>query len=177
MEEIWKDIPQYEGRYQASNLGNIRSMRYEGHNEIKVLKLQKRQNYWRVRLHNGKNAKTYTVSRLVWSAFNGPIPEGLQVNHIDENTDNNCIWNLNLMTLKENCNWGTRNERGRQKRIRGKHCKPIIQCDLDGNIIKEWISAQEIYDELKYHKSAICRCCKGYIGAKTYKGYVWRYKN
>ena len=177
LNEEWRDIPGFENRYQASSFGRIRSLRYEGHNEVRILKLQKRQNYWRVALHNGKTTRYYTVSRLVWSTFNGPIPEGMQVNHIDENTDNNSIFNLNLMSAKENSNWGTRNERGRQKRIRGKHCKPVVQCDLDGNVIKEWISAQEVYNELHYFKSAICRCCQGAYGRKTYKGYIWKYKN
>lgn len=177
IDEIWKDIPEYEGKYQASNLGRIRSLHYEGHNEIRVLKQQKRNNYWRISLYIGHSGKVHTVSRLVWVTFNGKIPKGMQVNHIDENTDNNCLWNLNLMSAKTNSNWGTRNNRIAESNKKGKTCKPIIQCDLSGNFIKEWISAQEVKDELNYEKSAICGCCKGYYGRKTYKGYIWRYKN
>ena len=57
---------------------------------------------------------------IEYEAFNGPIPEGMQVNHIDENTLNNNLENLNLMTPSENINWGTRNERDRLKKINKK---------------------------------------------------------
>lgn len=49
--------------------------------------------------------------RLVYMAHKGLIPKGLQVNHKDEDKENNCIENLELMTQKENCNYGTRNQR------------------------------------------------------------------
>lgn len=57
------------------------------------------------------NYKCYQWHRVIWYFFNGEIPEGLQVNHIDENKENNALSNLNLLTAKENVNWGTRNER------------------------------------------------------------------
>lgn len=56
----------------------------------------------------------FTKGRVIWFYFNGEIPEGLQVNHIDENKENNALSNLNLLTPEENCNWGTRNERMRE---------------------------------------------------------------
>ena len=55
--------------------------------------------------------RNFLWHRVIWFAFNGTIPQGMQVNHIDENKQNNALSNLNLMTAKENCNWGTHNER------------------------------------------------------------------
>ena len=55
--------------------------------------------------------KHMRVHRLVYMAHVGAIPEGMQINHKDEDKTNNCIDNLELMTNKENCNYGTRNQR------------------------------------------------------------------
>lgn len=55
--------------------------------------------------------RSHQWHRVIWYYFNGEIPDDLQVNHIDENKQNNTLANLNLLTPKDNCNWGTRNER------------------------------------------------------------------
>lgn len=80
--------------------------------------------YVKVTLTNifGKT-RTYQWHRVIWYYFNGEIPEHLQVNHIDENKQNNALSNLNLLTPKDNCNWGTRNVRAantQSKRKKGK---------------------------------------------------------
>jgi len=68
--------------------------------------------YLVVTIYNDKGQKKYMlVHRLVYMAHVGPIPKGMQINHKDENKENNCIENLELMTQKENCNYGTRNQR------------------------------------------------------------------
>lgn len=54
---------------------------------------------------------SYLINRVIYYFFKGDIPENMKVNHIDENKKNNSINNLNLLTHKDNCNWGTRNER------------------------------------------------------------------
>ena len=120
MEEIWKDIEGYEGMYQVSSLGNVRSLnRIVRHNyggdahkvgKLKTVSLSKR-GYRFVSLYKNNTIKGFRVCRLVYAAFVGPIPEGMQVNHIDECKTNDAVWNLNLMTPKENSNWGTRNHR------------------------------------------------------------------
>lgn len=75
--------------------------------------------YLVVTIYNDKGQKKYMlVHRLVFMAHKGTIPKGLQINHKDENKENNCIENLELMTNKENCNYGSRNARiSRTKRI------------------------------------------------------------
>lgn len=78
--------------------------------------------YYQIRLtDNEGKMKTYYLHRVVYEAVTSePIQEGMQINHIDENKANNHISNLNLMSPKENCNWGTRNERIGNAQL-GKH--------------------------------------------------------
>jgi len=104
--EIWKDIPGYEGKYQVSNLGNVKSMNYmHTKKEHILIKRVQPTGYHTVTFCKNGKAKQYLVHRIVYQTFAGEIPEGMQVNHIDENKLNNNIGNLNLMTPKENCNW------------------------------------------------------------------------
>ena len=184
--EEWRDIPGFENLHQASSLGRIRSVAYidrnGGYRKERILSQQKRLKYWRIKLTKDGIEKNYTVSRLVWSAFNGDIPEGMDVNHIDENTDNNSIDNLNLMTRKENINWGTAIER-RRKTMKGlkkgifntKCSKPVEQYDLEGNFIKLWPSAAEVERQLGFKQGNITICCQGKI--KRVNKYVFKYAN
>lgn len=78
----------------------------------KILKPKLTRNgYYRVALCKNSIRKFYLVHRLVFEAFNSTIPEGLQVNHKNEIKTDNRLSNLNLMTCKENVNWGTGIER------------------------------------------------------------------
>lgn len=106
--EIWKDIPGYEGLYQASNLGRIRSLIY---NKVHILKTSNTgSGYYKVNLYLNKVMKSPKVHKLVWTTFNGPIPEGLEINHHNEKKNDNSLTNLELVTRKENNNFGTRTE-------------------------------------------------------------------
>ena len=106
---------------------------------------------------------------MVYEAFNGQIPEGLQVNHINEIKTDNRLENLNLMTAKENLNWGTRNER-----IAKKRSKVVLQFDLNNNLVKEYQSIIQAGQETGFAFQNICACCKGKL--KQAYGYKWRYK-
>lgn len=110
MKEIWKDIKNYEGLYQVSNLGKVRSLykwdinKKQYIKENKILKLNTRNNYYIVQLTKNKKRKSKQVHRLVAEAFilnpkNKPF-----INHIDFNTKNNNINNLEWCTQKENVN-------------------------------------------------------------------------
>lgn len=123
-----------------------------------------KKGYWFVSL-SGDDGKVWNTSlhRISWIAVNGEIPDGYQVNHIDENRDNNCISNLNLTAPIENANWGTRNEK-----ISAVNSKPIV--GLKDGVPKILFS------------SLIDAMCSGYskVGKylknkKTYKGYDWFY--
>ena len=99
--EIWKVIPGYEN-YQVSDQGRIKRYHDGVWYEVKQTVSTKRGNYLRVRLWKDGKGKDYRVHRLVWEVFNGPIPDGLHINHINENVQDNRLSNLNLMTPKEN---------------------------------------------------------------------------
>ena len=169
IQEIWKDIPGYEGHYQASNFGRIRSFK---RNKVSVLKNHKiKSGYYKVKLCLNSVAKYSSVHRLVWSAFNGAIPEGLEVNHKDEDKANNALLNLELVTPSQNCNYGTRN-----KRISEKMCKRIQMIDKNNNnIIKTFNSLIEATQFLnkKYPNNISC-CLNGY--SKSAYGYKWKFE-
>jgi len=113
MEEIWKDIPDYEGLYQVSNYGIVRSLPKQwfcGFGAIrkhngKIMKLQKRKDgYITVRLTRNEIAKTITVHKLVASAFLNHKPNGykLVVDHVNDNPSDNRVENLQLVTQRFN---------------------------------------------------------------------------
>ena len=114
--EIWKDVIGYEGLYQVSNMGNIRSLQqWNGHcfiPKIKILKLSYGTNdYWYIGLHKDRKVKRFCVHRLVAQAFI-PNPNNLPVvMHKDDNPRNNNVDNLEWGTQKENCNTPQHNEK------------------------------------------------------------------
>ena len=97
-------------RYIIHEDGRIWSNSFNKKREIKGT--INRDGYVKVTLTDifGKS-RNYQWHRVIWYYFNGETPEDLQVNHIDENKQNNALSNLNLLTVEENLNWGTRNER------------------------------------------------------------------
>ena len=180
--EIWKDIKGFEGIYQASNMGRIKSIERfrKGKNgslvpvKEKILKPKISHNgYYQVALFKNSKVRFYLVHRLVFEAFNVTIPEGLQVNHINEIKSDNRLENLNLMTPKENTNWGTGIERCRNQRINGKKSKTVLQFTLEDILIKEYPSTKQVERELGFSQSNICDCCNG--KQKTAYGYKWKY--
>ena len=171
--EEWKDIPNYEGLYQASNLGRIKS--FYGLKE-KILKPRlNNKGYYEIGLRKQSIRKFYCVHRLVWIAFNGQIPEGYEINHLDERPVNNALSNLSLVTHKENINYGTRNERAGKVLKNGKKSKPVLQFDLQDNFIKEYQSTHQVERELGFNQGHIVKCCNGKY--KQAYGYKWKYKN
>lgn len=170
--EIWKDIPNYEGLYQVSNYGRVKSLnrfvtsnRYKNGYPIKTRILKPRlsgkgkdkgKGYYRVVLYkNGKHAQ-YSIHRLVMLSFIGYSE--LTVNHKDENTLNNKLSNLEYLTNAEN--------------IQYTFNKKVVQYDLKGNLCKVWKSIAIAQRELKIgHISQACRGIR-----KSAGGYIWRYK-
>ena len=160
-EEIWKPVLGFEGKYEVSNLGNVKSLIRN-----KLLKPVSNRNYLFVNLTLGKGFKPKYIHRAVWESFNGHIPEGLQINHLDENKLNNSLSNLSLVTPRENITWGSRSE---------KYTKPILQYDKNGNFIKEWPSSMRIQRELGFNRGNISGCANGKW--KSAYGFVWVFKN
>ena len=118
---------------------------------------------------NDNNKKTYQVHRVVYEAVSGkPIPEGMQVNHIDENKTNNHISNLNLMTPKENSNWGSGIEKHTKTRS-----KPVAQYNMGGKLINIYPSLNEVSRTLHLSSGRISESCRGITSG--YKGFRWKY--
>jgi len=175
--EIWKDIPGYEGKYQVSSYGRVKSLNYNNTGKERIMSGEKIRGYYSFNLSKNGKVKRFRLNRLVWEAFNGPIPEGMQINHIDEDPTNNNLENLNLMTPKENSNWGTRTKRlSDTQQNRKDLSKPVSQYTLDGNKIKEYPSAREAARQTGLSRSNICNCCRGVKYVKSVGGYVWKYE-
>ena len=106
MTEIYKDVPGYEKSYQVSNLGNVRSLdrvASDGRKlKGKLIRLQNHFGYRSVTLSKDSEVKTFTVHKLVMASFIGPRPDGLDIDHWDENKANNKLSNLSYMTKAEN---------------------------------------------------------------------------
>lgn len=105
MNEIWKDIPNYEGVYQVSNLGKVKSLNYNRTKVEKIMLLTlNRYGYYAIGLSKNNKKKTFTVHKLVAMAFLGHTPCGykLVVDHIDSNPLNNNLENLQLISQREN---------------------------------------------------------------------------
>ena len=176
--EEWRDIPNYFGLYQISNLGRVKSLERfrKGKNgslssvKEKILKPGiLNSGYYIIGLTKQSILKFYYVHRLVWIAFNGSIPEGYDINHLNEKKFDNRLKNLNLMTHIENINYGTGIERSTKKRS-----KVVLQFDLQDNFIKEFSSIIQVERELGFSCGNIVNCCKGKY--KQAYGYKWKYK-
>lgn len=185
-EEIWSDIPGYEGLYQASNFGHIRSILADRSRRKRVLSPYKNKwGYYQVRLtDHGHVCRHESVHKLVCLAFH-PIPEEkrillgtryLQVNHKDENKTNNRADNLEWATPSYNSGYGTitnRRLRTHSERKTAVSEARIRQMSKSGDVIRVWKSLAEIERETGFRKSYICRCCKG--RCKQAYGYRWEY--
>ena len=178
MEEIWKTIEGFEGLYEVSNLGRVRSLdrvRKAGYGSTanvkgKILTPQylKGTKYSVVTLCRNEAGKHYLIHRLVATAFiDNPynLPE---VNHKDENPSNNNVSNLEWCDRKYNNNYGT--ARDRASRTRGK---VVVQYDIEGNEISRYWSAREAARQIGKSQAAISRCCLGEY--KSAYGYIWKY--
>ena len=126
MTEVWKDIKGYEGSYQVSNLGRVKSLErtfidkigHKQHTKERILKqFTASHGYLQVDLYNGSSKKKRLVHRLVCEAFHENTENKPCVNHIDENKTNNVASNLEWCTYEENNNHGTHNARSAKTNI------------------------------------------------------------
>ena len=199
--EIWKDIEGYEGLYQISNMGRVKSverMKWCGKGYYKtperILKARKTKNgYLLVNLWKDGKIKSYYIHRLVAQAFLDNPDNLPEVNHIDQDKTNNKVENLEFCDRSYNVNYGTRNRnvaeklRGRKKSEESnkkraekltnnpKISKPVIAIDKRTGLIVEFLSAHEAERVLGISQSNITKCCKG--KKKSIGGFYWMYAN
>ena len=176
IEEQWKTVKGYED-YEVSNLGRVKSLGNNKSRKEKLLSLGKdRDGYLRVNLYKNGIGKYFFVHRLVWQTFVGEIPEGMQCNHIDEDKGNNRVENLNLMTSKENINWGTHNTRMAAARINHPQMSKLVEAidKITVKVVFVFPSTMEAGRQ-GFDHGAVAACCRG--ERNSHGGFIWRYKD
>jgi hypothetical protein len=189
MEEIWRLVDGYGYKYEVSNLGNIRSLNYLGHGNIKQLTPgYDTKGYLKVNLYFNGKSKSLLVHRLVAIAFI-PNPCGRPfIDHVNAIRDDNTLNNLKWCTRKENQNNPICRNRqkeasrtsikkiktyeinlikGRQKSVK------INQYSKEGSFLKTFNSLKEAASQLGIPSSSICCCCRGIM--KYAGGFSWDY--
>lgn len=201
--EIWKPVVGYEGLYECSNMGNVKSLHYHQTDKEQILK--PRYNKWGYAsvVLKGKPKK---VHRLVAQAFPeicGEWIEGGEVDHINTDRSDNNATNLRIVKdRKENCNnplslkHYSKAHKGRkckeytkikisqaqkgkprpyQKGELNGNAKAVLQFNKDGYFIKEYPSIADACRELNLRQSGISACCLGLY--KKSQGFIWKYKD
>lgn len=182
MEEIWKDIKDFEGLYQVSNMGRVKSLarvilRNNGKKQTfkeKIIKqATNKQGYYQISLWKNGIEKRYLLHRLIAEHFI-PNPENKPcIDHINTDPTDNRIENLRWCTYKENNNnplTVKHRSKPRNWKIKGfEHwkSKPVVQLTKKGELLKIYPNA---FSAEVYH---INRCCDG--ERKTAGGYKWQY--
>lgn len=197
MVEEWKTIPCFQGLYEASNLGRIRSIdRVVRRNGLtskslkgKILSPNTQKNGYKVvALSKQGKTQSFRVHRLVALAWL-PNPDNLtEVNHLNENKADNSVANLSWVSHRENANYGTRIRRcisnrdqsGVRNGMFGKigglnpNAKEVIKLSMDGDFIAEYPSLLEASKSANCTRASIRNNIKG--RTKHCGGYKWMYK-
>lgn len=173
MGEIWKDIAGYEGLYQVSNVGRVRSLKrsvfVRNRNKYKTLKgsiktgcYELKNGYHVVSLYKDGIGKRFFTHRLVAVAFLENPLNLPQVNHKDENKKNNSVDNLEWCDAKYNTNYGDCIKRRARAQTNRHGAISVIQYSLHGDMIAEYPSLMEASRKSNVPVRAICACCKNY---------------
>lgn len=179
MEEIWKPVVGYEGFYEVSSMGRVKSLERKDclGRTVKERILKQavtHDGYLRVGLYAGGKLKTLKIHRLVCEAFNDNRDEKPEVNHINEDKTDNRASNLEWCTRTWNNNHGTRNERA-AKSIAKALSKPVGQYTRDGELVKIWSSTMEVQRQAGFSQGNISKAANG--NRKTAYGFIWKYKD
>ena len=175
--EEWRDVKGYEGLYQVSSEGRVKSLERKFIDKIGRERYVKecflkpsadRGGYLRVGLCDGEKRKTFKVHRLVCEAFHENPDNKPQVNHINEIKTDNRASNLEWATARENSNFGSRNER-----LGKAQSKPVGQYTLDGDLVKAWQSVNEVQRQTGFSQGNISLAANGKY--KQAYGFIWKY--
>lgn len=189
--EVWKDIEGYEGLYQVSNLGNVKSLdtviNCKGAKGIsyhlrkgRILKKAiNTKGYYYVNLSKNSKVKNTSIHKIVAKTFINNPNNYICVNHKDGDKLNNCVENLEWCTYshnnKEAYKQGLKKPTWKNKTNKYHPLSKIVyQYDMEGNFIKEWDNASEIKRQLGYCSENIRSCCKG--KRKKAHNFIWKYK-
>lgn len=170
--ETWKPVKGYEGLYEISNFGRVKSLKF---GKEKILKSYKNKGgYLFVILCINGKCKAFKVHRLVAEAFL-PNPEGFeQVNHKNEVKTNNCVENLEWCTPKYNSNYGSRNEK-----VAAALSKAVEASKYeDFRTIELRFSSTMEAGRNGYHQGNVAACCRKCFhreGNNKFKNLYWRY--
>lgn len=171
--EIWKDIKGYEGLYQVSNIGRIKSFK---RNESIMQPNDNGKGYLQVGLTKNGKRSYFKIHRLVAEVFI-PNPDNKpEVNHIDGNKKNNTVENLEWCTTKENCQHRQKTGLGNIEAATKAKYKSVLKYDLKtGKILEEFESAKAAALSLQSNKSDnVARVCRG--ERNSFKGFGFKYK-
>jgi len=160
VEEIWKDVPQYEGIYQVSNKGRVKSLDRLNSSDRKckgsILKLQKTGNgYLKIELYKNNSYKRFSVHRLVMSCFKGDSE--LVVDHINGVKDDNRLENLRYLTNRDNVSRGMLNKTSKYTGVSWDNSKQkwraYLRIDTIGyslGVFDSELEAMETYNKSLY---------------------------
>lgn len=184
--ENWRDINGFEGHYQISDMGNVKSVgRIIAHSRLnkkkipeKILSPGNRNGYQYVHLVKNRIIQTVKVHRLVALHFLPEDPTRLIVNHKDGNKINNQLNNLEWCTHRENLTHALTTGLRRRSKPNPDHVKkiskPMLQIShLDNTIVAKHKSMAQAARDTKISISSICQCAKGRI--EQAGGFIWRY--
>lgn len=179
-QEVWKDIPGYEGLYQVSDLGNVKNSKW------KIMSLVTIKSwYQKVCLYKNWIKKIISVHRLVWAWFLWinlnfvRDKNSICVLHKNDVRNDNKLSNLFLWTQKDNIR--DMFSKWRSKFNPSHNWKKVLQFTKDWEFIREWHNMNAVNKELWIDSSVICKVCKWKISewylAKTAWGFIWKYSN
>lgn len=184
-EEIWKDIAGYEGLYQVSNFGQVKSLariktnKLIGEHFVKEKIMKSRlspSGYLSIGLTKNGKQIGYRVHRLVAQTFISNPENKAEVNHKNGIKIDNRIENLEWNTSSENTIHALKTGLMIPKRgVENNRSICVNQYDLEGNFIKTWSAIKDIKRQLKYDTKAIISCCKHRKHYNTAYGYKWEY--
>ena len=165
--EHWKSITGYDGLYEVSDLGRVKSLKY-GKERILTPRAT-HGGYLKVALCKDGKVEQSNIHRLVAKAFI-PNPNNLEtVNHKDEVKTNNTVSNLEWMSQKDNINYGTRNKRASEALS-----KQVQMFDKStGELLATFPSLMEAERVTGIYHGNISQCCNGKY--KSAGGYIWKY--
>lgn len=172
MREIWKEIPDYDGRYFVSNLGNVKSIYFKKrYKEILLQQYSLDKKYMCVSLTKNWKSKHKKVHRLVAEAFIPNIENKSQVNHKDGNKTNNNVDNLEWCSCSDNL------KHAYKTGLRPSHRKIVMLNKNNGSKIMTFNNSNEAcqYIGVNNGNGSICNVCNGKL--KTAYGYKWSYEN